>query len=159
MSPGTAGIFGDVVDAISGVPIPAVQISVDGLPQISLSSLGGSYKLDSLPNNIAIDVRFSLDGYVSEVYRTPLLNPTPENTFNRLDTVRLVPDNNMGVGGIGGSISDSQGNLLAGVALRFLTGINAIEGIAAATTVTNSQGLWTVTGLDAGSDMAAVWIT
>ena len=65
--------------------------------------------------------------------------------------MRLVPDDNIGTGGVGGAISDLDGNLLAGVLLRFIAGINNTDGTAVATTTTNVQGEWFVTGLVAGN--------
>jgi len=152
---GNASVLGQVVNAVNSTPLAGVRVSAENTSISTVTGADGRFELGSLQTGVTADLRFTLDGYISELYTRASL----DNATNELGTVNLVPDDNLGNGTITGTISDRQGNLLAGVLLRFLAGINVVNGTAVATTTTDPQGFWTVSGLEAGNYTCIIQIT
>ncbi len=144
---GNTRIVGEVIDAVNRSPLPGVEVSSDDLNITALTGSDGGFDFGPVESGNDIDLRFSLEGYQSALYAQPPL----DETTNDLGVVQLVSNDNLGIGSIGGSITNSQGTPLAGVLLRFIAGINSIEGITLVSTTTDAQGFWSVTGLEAGN--------
>jgi len=144
---GNVNILGQVVDAVTNAPLAGVRVTTENKSIETVSGPDGRYELGPFQSGDTTDLRFTLAGYLSELYARSSLG----NSNTQLGVVNLVPDDNMGTGAIGGTITDSQGNALTGALLRFFAGINVIDGTAVATTTTNFQGLWSVSGLEAGN--------
>ena len=144
---GTTRIVGEVIDAVNLTPLPDVEVSSDDLSISALTESDGSFDFGPIESGDDIDLRFSLDGYQNTLYA----QPSTAETTNDVGVVQLISNDNLGIGGIGGAITDSQGNPLGGALLRFIAGINVIEGTTLVSTTTDAQGFWSVTGLEAGN--------
>ena len=153
-SAGNTRITGQVIDAANRSPIPGVEVSSDDLTITALTAADGRFDFGPVASDNNIDLQFSLDGYQSALYAQP---PTTEAS-NDLGEVQLISNDNLGSGSIGGTLTDSQGNPLAGVLLRFVSGINAIDGTALVSTTTDAQGIWSVTGLEAGNYTCIIFV-
>jgi len=144
---GNISVLGQVVDAINSTPLAGVRVFAEWKSLETFTGPDGRFELGPFKRTDFSDLDFTLDGYISEFYAGASL----DNATNDLGTVSLVSNDNSGTGSIGGSLKNAQGDALAGVTLRFVAGINIVSGTSAATTTTNSQGLWTVSGLEAGN--------
>ncbi len=152
---GNASVLGQVVDAVNSTPLAGVLVSSESMSIETVTGPDGRFEMGAFQIGDMTDLRFTLDGYISEFYARASL----DNATNQLETVNLVPETNSSTGAIGGMISDTQGNSIAGLVVRFIAGINAINGTSVATTTTDSQGLWTVAGLEAGNYTCIIPIT
>ncbi len=146
-----AGLSGRVVDAVSGLPLAGVTVTLfkpDAEPVITNTDVNGIYNL-SASAGAQYSASFTIDGYLEEQYSSiDLVAEIDDN----LGTVRLVSNENSGAGELTGTISNAvDGFGVAGLTLRFRPGINATTGEALATATTDTNGVYTVTNLTYGN--------
>ena len=145
--PPAAVLDGRVVDALTDASLGGVTVGVDGGSGVTSSS-DGRFELDESDLSDAPFIRFALDGYSEEL----LARPSPDaDGFPDVGTVRLVPDDLAGEGGLAGRITDPEGQPVVGATLRLLRGLFVTEGEAEVTTVTGADGDWLATGLPYGN--------
>ncbi len=147
-----SSLSGRVLDAVSGSPLAGatVSVSIPGVadPVTGVTNTDGTYVISSVAG-AGSSVSFTIDGYRVENYAA--IDLIADNELN-LGTVRLVSEENAGLGTLTGRISNAvDGTGVAGLTLRFRQGINATSGDVVATTTTDANGDYTVTDLPYGN--------
>ena len=155
----TSGLEGRIVDAATDTSLGGVSVSVDGGSGVTSSS-DGRFELDEPESGDAPLIRFTLDGYREEfLTRSGLLDadefpgiePAVDGGTRDVGTIRLVPDEFAGEGGLSGRITDPDGQPVGGVTIRLLRGLFTTTGEAEATTGTDASGAWDADGLPDGN--------
>ena len=149
---------GRVVEAIDTVPLVGVTVALResrGGDVIALSATdeNGRYAFGDATTDAA-ELSFSLDGY-----RAERLGIAPDAPFGdaALETVRLVSDDNSGIGSASGRILDAGGEPVTGLTVAFVRGAGRVNEDAAVITTTSEDGSWTIAELGYGNWICIVY--
>lgn len=143
-------IAGLVKDAITDEPVAGVTVQVlaeDQLVAETTTDAQGNYQT-SLPAG-DYTVEFSKEGYLSE----RMFNVSVEsNDIQFLDAVLQIGEDYRGTGAITGILTDAvTGQPIAGARLTIRRGLGQTAGASVATTVSSTDGRYSVTDLEAGN--------
>ena len=149
---------GRIVDAATDTSLGGVAVGVEGGFSVTSSSDGHFDLYESVLNDAPV-VRFALDGYREEFLTLsdldtdafPGIDPAVDGGTRDVGTIRLVPDEFAGEGGLSGRITDPDGQPVGGVMIRLLRGLFVTSGEAEVTTGTDASGEWDADGLPDGN--------
>ena len=146
-----AFLSGTVIDALSSAPLNDVAVSLASDSTVTaFSSPDGSFRIGPIRPSDDL-FRFALPGFREELMARPSLgNPVPP--------VALIPQDNAGVGGASGTVTNLNGVALNGVLLNFIEGINITDGAIAGSATTDANGSWTVTQLPYGNYTCIIFV-
>jgi len=147
-------ILGNVSELIDDTPLAQVQVRLlaDGsdTPAAStFSDIGGDFGFENVPRGPVYRLEFDVDGFRNERYEAIDLEREPTL---QLEPVSLVSDDNAGLGGLAGTITNAVDGLpVVGAALQFRPGINVRDGVIAARATTDANGDYLVEGVSYGN--------
>ena len=148
----TGTLNGLVSDAFSGEPLEDVEIlitnALDGADAgVELSRSDGQFEM-VLSSGDNYDVTLIKTGYQDAVYRNVSIGAS-QTVF--LETVLQIADEFTGEGSVTGLLTNAlDGSGVSDLTLLFREGINTSEGPVVASTATDFQGLYQLSGLPAG---------
>ena len=152
--PAIGSIAGRVSELAGGTPLAGVRVALyrgDAPESVvrTSSDADGGYRFDALPLGPVYRLDYAVSGYAPETYGSVRFASDDELT---LEPVRLVDTDSAGDGSLSGKVVGAVDALpLAGVSLSFRAGINARDGEILATTTTDANGDYLVSGLPYGN--------
>ena len=149
---GNSSITGKVEDAIYKNPLDSVRIKLykdsNFLKEVNTDS-SGIYLFSNLIGESGYSIEISKTDYLTVDYQNISLD---ENATKHLETILHIEKTYAGTGDISGKITGSiDGIGRSGITINFRKGINRRTGDIVKTVTTGSGGVYSVSGLDAGS--------
>ncbi len=149
-------ISGSVKDAVIQSPLQDVSVEVydgDSLISSGTTDSSGVYSI-SVPAGSGYRVEFTKSGYIPAIYYDVSV---VADVTTYLETVLQIDDNYSGEGNISGTISNAlTGEGVSGLTIKLREGINVTSGTVIASTITETEGYYSVTNLNAGYYTAEV---
>jgi len=149
---GSSSITGKVQNAItqSAIPNVTIKLSTNGknLQEVKTNN-SGIYTLVNLREDLDYSIEVLKEDYLTVFYSNITLD---KGIIKYLETILDIEKSYAGNGDISGKITNSiNGNGLSSVVINFRKGINAQIGTIVQTTTTQTDGLYSITELEAGS--------
>lgn len=145
------GTLGGVVrDAVSNSPLEGTSVTAtrSGSSYSVVTDALGLYRLD-LPTADDYTLTFTRTGYLAATYFGVAVRTGLET---QLETVLQVDQAHATTGTVGGRMADALNNAsLPGVTVKLRAGLNNSTGSVVTSTMTDFNGVWTVTNLAAGN--------
>lgn len=151
------GVIVGLVETFSdGIQLAETQVTLSqpdgGVVATTSTDELGAYQFANLPRNDNYLLTFERDTYLTEVYNEFTLAADESGDRLALPTVRLLSNDNAGIGSLSGIVTNAIDGLpITGLTLEFIRGINNPDGELAATTTTDASGAYSVANLSFGN--------
>jgi len=144
-------LSGSVKDAVTGSALVGVSVTSASQGNTIASATTGTDGLYSLqvPAGSGYTVTFTKTGYMSANYNDITVDA---DTTKYLEAVLQIDTAHSGTGTVAGKVINAfDGSAISGATIKLRQGINATTGIVVATTTSQSNGTYTLSGLNAGN--------